>query len=160
MEERRVELCMSQTNFSRFHSTHQIYFMLASIRGQHVAVEDVFDVFNILKTTALGVSISLPQLCHPNLETHSKRRGRSRSCPYLGPGPLQEVQARITRYSPPPPTTRAPLVRGQTNTCSHRIRTLDYVRDAPGVHDVVRIGYDPGRSAHINRDPTAEATKK
>ena len=38
------------------------------------------------------------------------------------------------------------------------------MRDAPGVHDVVRIEYDPGRSAHIalllNRDPTAEATKK
>jgi ribosomal protein L2 len=38
------------------------------------------------------------------------------------------------------------------------------MRDAPGVHDVVRIEYDPGRSAHIallfNQDPTAEATKK
>ncbi|EDR16019.1 mitochondrial 54S ribosomal protein RML2 [Laccaria bicolor S238N-H82] len=45
-----------------------------------------------------------------------------------------------------------------------RIRTLDYMRDAPGVHNVVRIEYDPGRSAHIallfNKDPTAEATKK
>jgi ribosomal protein L2 len=38
------------------------------------------------------------------------------------------------------------------------------MRSEPGVHDVVRIEYDPGRSAHIalvrNRDPTVEGTKK
>jgi ribosomal protein L2 len=45
-----------------------------------------------------------------------------------------------------------------------RIRTLDFMRSEPGVHDVVRIEYDPGRSAHIalvrNRDPNVEGTKK
>ncbi|KAJ7487466.1 translation protein SH3-like domain-containing protein [Mycena galericulata] len=45
-----------------------------------------------------------------------------------------------------------------------RIRILDFKRDEPGVHDVVRIEYDPGRSAHIallkNRDPNAQGTKK
>ncbi|KAF7306807.1 Ribosomal-L2-C domain-containing protein [Mycena indigotica] len=45
-----------------------------------------------------------------------------------------------------------------------RIRILDYKRDEPGVHDVVRIEYDPNRSAHIallkNRNPTAVGTKK
>lgn len=30
-----------------------------------------------------------------------------------------------------------------------RIRIIDYKRDAPGIHDVVRIEYDPNRSAHI-----------
>ncbi|KAG6848281.1 hypothetical protein H0H93_001580 [Arthromyces matolae] len=30
-----------------------------------------------------------------------------------------------------------------------RIRTVDFVRDEPGVYDVVRVEYDPGRSAHI-----------
>ncbi|KAF8231955.1 mitochondrial ribosomal protein subunit L2 [Tricholoma matsutake] len=45
-----------------------------------------------------------------------------------------------------------------------RIRTIDFMRSEPGIHDVVRIEYDPGRSAHIalvrNRDPTVEGTKK
>ena len=45
-----------------------------------------------------------------------------------------------------------------------RIRILDYKREAPGIHDVVRIEYDPGRSAHIallhNRDPNAIGEKK
>ncbi|KAJ8508619.1 hypothetical protein ONZ45_g9108 [Pleurotus djamor] len=45
-----------------------------------------------------------------------------------------------------------------------RIRTVDFRREAPGIHDVVRIEYDPGRSAHIalvrNRDPKAEGMKK
>lgn len=30
-----------------------------------------------------------------------------------------------------------------------RIRLVDFHRRAPGIHDVVRIEYDPGRSAHI-----------
>lgn len=45
-----------------------------------------------------------------------------------------------------------------------RIRIIDYKREEPGVHDVVRIEYDPGRSAHIallrNRNPLAEGAKK
>ncbi|KAH9486159.1 54S ribosomal protein rml2, mitochondrial [Psilocybe cubensis] len=45
-----------------------------------------------------------------------------------------------------------------------RIRIIDYKREAPGVHDVVRIEYDPNRSAHIallyNRDPKAIGDKK
>ncbi|RDB19344.1 54S ribosomal protein rml2, mitochondrial [Hypsizygus marmoreus] len=45
-----------------------------------------------------------------------------------------------------------------------RIRTLDFVRDEPGVFDVVRIEYDPGRSAHIalvrSRNPNDEGAKK
>ena len=45
-----------------------------------------------------------------------------------------------------------------------RIRVLDYKREAPGIHDVVRIEYDPGRSAHIallhNRDPKAIGEQK
>lgn len=45
-----------------------------------------------------------------------------------------------------------------------RIRIIDFSRMEPGVHDIVRIEYDPGRSAHIalvrNRDPNAEGTKK
>ncbi|KAF8633595.1 hypothetical protein AX15_001388 [Amanita polypyramis BW_CC] len=45
-----------------------------------------------------------------------------------------------------------------------RIRTVDFHRNESGVHDVVRIEYDPGRSAHIalvrNRDPNAQGTKK
>ncbi|KAF7310805.1 Ribosomal-L2-C domain-containing protein [Mycena chlorophos] len=45
-----------------------------------------------------------------------------------------------------------------------RIRILDYKREEPGIHDVVRIEYDPNRSAHIallkNRSPDAVGTKK
>jgi ribosomal protein L2 len=45
-----------------------------------------------------------------------------------------------------------------------RIRLVDFRREQPGPHDVVRIEYDPGRSAHIalirNRDKSAEGTKK
>lgn len=45
-----------------------------------------------------------------------------------------------------------------------RIRIVDFHRKEPGVHDVVRIEYDPGRSAHIalvcNRNPNAEGMKK
>jgi ribosomal protein L2 len=41
---------------------------------------------------------------------------------------------------------------------------VDFVRDEPGVHDVVRIEYDPGRSSHIallkNRSPAAAGTQK
>lgn len=45
-----------------------------------------------------------------------------------------------------------------------RIRTIDFIRDEPGVHDVVRIEYDPGRSAHIalvrSRNPDDEGKKR
>ncbi|KAK0429686.1 ribosomal protein L2 [Armillaria solidipes] len=56
-------------------------------------------------------------------------------------------------------------------TCRHRggghkqrIRLLDFRREQAGVHDVVRVEYDPGRSSHIallkNRDPAAEGKAK
>ncbi|KAJ2924355.1 hypothetical protein H1R20_g12748, partial [Candolleomyces eurysporus] len=55
-------------------------------------------------------------------------------------------------------------VRHRGGGHKQRIRTLDFLRMTPGVHDVVRIEYDPGRSAHIallrNRDPNAEGTQK
>ena len=45
-----------------------------------------------------------------------------------------------------------------------RIRLVDFVRKELGPHDVVRIEYDPNRSAHIalikNRDPSVEGIKK
>jgi ribosomal protein L2 len=45
-----------------------------------------------------------------------------------------------------------------------RIRLVDFIRNEPGPHDVVRIEYDPNRSAHIalikNRDPKVEGIKK
>lgn len=44
-----------------------------------------------------------------------------------------------------------------------RIRLVDFMRTEPGPCDVVRIEYDPGRSAHIalikNRDPNTPASK-
>ncbi|EMD42343.1 hypothetical protein CERSUDRAFT_110852 [Gelatoporia subvermispora B] len=44
-----------------------------------------------------------------------------------------------------------------------RIRLLDFMRVEPGPHDVVRIEYDPNRSAHIallkNRNPKVEGRK-
>jgi ribosomal protein L2 len=55
-------------------------------------------------------------------------------------------------------------VRHRGGGHKQRIRTLDYKREAPGIHDVVRIEYDPGRSAHIallhNRDPNAVGEQK
>jgi ribosomal protein L2 len=45
-----------------------------------------------------------------------------------------------------------------------RVRLIDFVRTEPGEYDVVRIEYDPGRSAHIAlikaRDPKAEGKTK
>lgn len=45
-----------------------------------------------------------------------------------------------------------------------RIRTIDFRRENGDIHDVVRIEYDPGRSAHIallkNRNPEATGTEK
>lgn len=44
-----------------------------------------------------------------------------------------------------------------------RIRIIDFVRKTPGIHDVVRIEFDPGRSAHIallqSRDKNAGSKK-
>ncbi|KAI6131324.1 translation protein SH3-like domain-containing protein [Pisolithus croceorrhizus] len=44
------------------------------------------------------------------------------------------------------------------------IRVVDFMRTEPGEYDVVRVEYDPGRSAHIAliaaRDPKAEGTAK
>ena len=45
-----------------------------------------------------------------------------------------------------------------------RVRLVDFVRKEPGPHDVIRIEYDPNRSAHIalikNRDSNVEGIKK
>lgn len=55
-------------------------------------------------------------------------------------------------------------VRSRGGGHKRRIRLVDFMRTEPGPHDVVRIEYDPNRSAHIalikNRDPNAEGTKK
>ncbi|KAI5898205.1 ribosomal protein L2 [Schizophyllum commune H4-8] len=55
-------------------------------------------------------------------------------------------------------------VRHRGGGHKQRIRTIDFMRTTPGPHDVVRIEYDPGRSAHIallmNRDPNAVGTQK
>ncbi|KAJ7038325.1 mitochondrial ribosomal protein subunit L2 [Mycena alexandri] len=55
-------------------------------------------------------------------------------------------------------------VRHRGGGHKQRIRTLDFKRNEPGVHDVVRIEYDPGRSAHIallkNRNPDAQGVHK
>ena len=44
-----------------------------------------------------------------------------------------------------------------------RIRIVDFMRKVPGIHDVIRIEFDPGRSAHIallqSRDENAESQK-
>ncbi|CAL1694806.1 unnamed protein product [Somion occarium] len=50
-------------------------------------------------------------------------------------------------------------IRSRGGGHKQRIRLVDFMRTEPGPHDVVRVEYDPGRSAHIaltkNRDPTA-----
>ncbi|ESK94150.1 mitochondrial ribosomal protein subunit l2 [Moniliophthora roreri MCA 2997] len=55
-------------------------------------------------------------------------------------------------------------VRHRGGGHKQRIRTVDFMRTEPGIFDVVRVEYDPGRSAHIalvkNRNPEAEGTKK
>lgn len=55
-------------------------------------------------------------------------------------------------------------IRGRGGGHKRRIRIVDFVRDEPGIHDVVRVEYDPNRSAHIalvrNRDPNATGRKK
>ncbi|KAF9528109.1 translation protein SH3-like domain-containing protein [Crepidotus variabilis] len=55
-------------------------------------------------------------------------------------------------------------VRHQGGGHRQRIRVIDFMRENPGIHDVVRIEYDPGRSAHIallhNRDPAAVGSAK
>jgi ribosomal protein L2 len=55
-------------------------------------------------------------------------------------------------------------VRHRGGGHKRRLRLVDFKREEPGPHDVVRIEYDPGRSAHIalvrNRAENAEGTKK
>ncbi len=55
-------------------------------------------------------------------------------------------------------------VRHRGGGHKRRIRTVDFKRMNPGIHDVVRIEYDPNRSAHIallhNRDPAAVGSDK
>ncbi|KAG5644112.1 hypothetical protein DXG03_009131 [Asterophora parasitica] len=55
-------------------------------------------------------------------------------------------------------------VRHRGGGHKQRIRTVDFVRDEPGVYDVVRIEYDPGRSAHIalvrSRNENDEGTSR
>jgi ribosomal protein L2 len=54
--------------------------------------------------------------------------------------------------------------RHQGGGHKRRIRLVDFMRTSTGLFDVIRLEYDPGRSAHIalvcNRDPTAEGTDK
>lgn len=54
-------------------------------------------------------------------------------------------------------------VRHRGGGHKQRIRIIDFVRKIPGIHDVVRIEFDPGRSAHIallqSRDKNAGAEK-
>ncbi|GJJ13101.1 hypothetical protein Clacol_007351 [Clathrus columnatus] len=40
-------------------------------------------------------------------------------------------------------------VRGRGGGHKRRIRIVDFMRNEPGIHDVVRIEYDPNRSAHL-----------
>ncbi len=55
-------------------------------------------------------------------------------------------------------------VRSRGGGHRRRIRIVDFMRIEPGPHDIVRIEYDPNRSAHIalikNRDPAVEGAKK
>ncbi|KAH8999169.1 mitochondrial ribosomal protein subunit L2 [Lactarius akahatsu] len=55
-------------------------------------------------------------------------------------------------------------VRSRGGGHRRRIRIVDFMRTEPGPHDVVRIEYDPNRSAHIallkNRNPAVEGMKK
>jgi ribosomal protein L2 len=52
------------------------------------------------------------------------------------------------------------VVRSRGGGHKQRHRIIDFMRTTPGPHDVVRIEYDPGRSAHIalikSRDPTSD----
>ncbi|CAE6482479.1 unnamed protein product, partial [Rhizoctonia solani] len=41
------------------------------------------------------------------------------------------------------------VVRSRGGGHKQRLRAIDFMRTTPGPHDVVRIEYDPGRSAHI-----------
>ncbi|OCH89755.1 ribosomal protein L2 [Obba rivulosa] len=54
-------------------------------------------------------------------------------------------------------------VRHRGGGHKRRIRLVDFMRTEPGPHDVVRIEYDPNRSAHIallkNRSPNVEGRK-
>jgi hypothetical protein len=51
-------------------------------------------------------------------------------------------------------------IRGRGGGHKQRIRNVDFMRKEPGIQDVVRIEYDPGRSGHIallkNRDPSSK----
>jgi ribosomal protein L2 len=55
-------------------------------------------------------------------------------------------------------------VRGRGGGHKRRIRLVDFYRLTPGPHDVIRVEYDPGRSAHIalikSRDPDVSPLKK
>ncbi|KAJ7706306.1 translation protein SH3-like domain-containing protein [Mycena rosella] len=82
---------------------------------------------------------------------------------------MSRTQSNFKTYKPVSPVRRTQragriTVRHRGGGHRQRIRTLDFKREEPGIHDVVRIEYDPGRSAHIallkNRDPLAQGMKK
>ncbi|PCH34421.1 mitochondrial ribosomal protein subunit L2 [Wolfiporia cocos MD-104 SS10] len=54
-------------------------------------------------------------------------------------------------------------VRSRGGGHRRRLRIVDFMRSEPGPHDVVRIEYDPNRSAHIallkNRNPNVDGSK-
>ena len=77
-------------------------------------------------------------------------------------GPLRQLTVPLRRKGGRNNTGRI-TIRFRGGGHRQRIRLVDFNRSEPGPHDVVRIEYDPGRSAHIalvkSRDPNAIGRK-
>ena len=84
--------------------------------------------------------------------------------PHLWEGrPLRELTVALRKKGGRNNTGKI-TIRHRGGGHRRRIRIVDFIRKEPGPHDIVRIEYDPNRSAHIalikNRDPNVEGVKK
>lgn len=95
--------------------------------------------------------------------TPSIRHFKIPLAPHLYPGrPLRQLTAPLRRKGGRNAHGRI-TIRFRGGGHRQRIRLVDFWRDEPGPHDVIRLEYDPGRSAHIallkNRNPIAKGNK-
>lgn len=118
----------------------------------------------------LGVARTLPS--STKIPSQQEKKGgkplfKHLHCFSRRTNPLRPVMSPSTTR-PIRRTTRTGRDRTGRITCGRghkpRIRLLDSRREQLGVHDVVLVGYDSGRSSHFallkNRDPTAEGKAK
>ncbi|KZT63944.1 ribosomal protein L2 [Daedalea quercina L-15889] len=149
--------CFSSLSATSFSSTHSV--VLARANGfaqRNYATEATTDINTALASTSVLFKKYKP--VSPGIR-HLKRP----LAPHLWKGrPLRMLTAAMRKKGGRNNYGRI-TIRSRGGGHKRRIRLVDFMRTEPGPHDVVRIEYDPNRSAHIalikNRDPSVPANK-